>query len=244
MDEYRHLDIMWRVQVPRQAKEDPDAFAVANYLNENFLSSGTEDRERVLHAQRATQAALREQAQHIKASSLRDSWTMPSPESDLSDWIALPDSGRVETWRFQSAAVFWHGIRADAGYGQVRAGDTTRADWIEPFVALERVRSDRASFNHFWFEEVDVRNMPRNWLRVALATAQLEYQIGDGNPGDEQQAAYLVDCDLYLTADRRFAMSLEALREAAPFPVAQIRLVDRNSSSPVAAIDALTAGLD
>jgi hypothetical protein len=63
-------------------------------------------------------------------------------------------------------------------------------------------------------------DMRRVWLRWAVNRAQTEFKVGRGNAADEQQAAYLVDCDLYLTADKRFHLVLGRVAQAAPFAFA------------------------
>lgn len=79
-----------------------------------------------------------------------------------------------------------------------------------------------------WLDEANVVDVPRNWLNWAVACVQLTAKLGSGNPGNAQQASYLVDCDLFLTSDRRFVRVLERVREDAPFSFAETVLMDGN----------------
>ena len=54
--------------------------------------------------------------------------------------------------------------------------------------------------------------MPRTWLRRAVALIQHSMKLGRGNPVDAQLASYLVDADLFVTNDKRYARILEAVR--------------------------------
>jgi len=65
--------------------------------------------------------------------------------------------------------------------------------------------------------------------------AQILTKLGQGNPRDIQHAAYMYDADIFFTADRRYAASLEHLRRWSPVPFARtVRL---------SAADSLVAGI-
>jgi hypothetical protein len=167
-------------------------------------------------------------------------------------WAVIPDDetaagmsagDRVEKWREQNARVFWTQLRLPANYGQGSTA-TTYSDWIAPHLDLAQVRSDPASFNRFWYRDVSADQMPRNWIRSTVETLQWKYRVRESNPFDEQQAAYLVDCDVYVTADRVFALVLQELARNAPVALAQVVQVPRVARSALSAIvDAVMDGL-
>jgi hypothetical protein len=70
---------------------------------------------------------------------------------------------------------------------------------------------------------------------------QAEFKVTGGNPADEQHSADLLDCDFFLTADSNFVKVLTAVREDAPFPLAEPRLVSGDRSVPV--LERLTSAL-
>ncbi len=94
------------------------------------------------------------------------------------------------------------------------------------------VRS-RAEFTQFWFESVQRPALRRCWLRWAVAHAQTLTKISAGNPRDAQHASYLLDCDLFMTADRRYAQTLQLVADVAQFTMAKVLLVSRKPSDPI-----------
>ncbi|MEW6223618.1 MAG: hypothetical protein AB1627_03220 [Chloroflexota bacterium] len=233
--DFESLDRLWTRRVPRFAKYKPD---VLGEMTRTMESGRLEyEQQAVVDSQRSRQDALRAQGREVNLGNLHDTWVSPADGSDPAYWTPLPLSGRIEEWRFQNAVVFWSTLQQPATYGRTLGRDTTRADWIEPFVDLGALRRDHADFNRLWFEEIAPERVLRNWLRWALQLAQVRFRLGRGNATDEQQAAYLPDCDVYATADHRFHLALEAVCRQAPRSVAKVVYVDRNASSAVAAIE-------
>jgi hypothetical protein len=150
------------------------------------------------------------------------------PNSYLAGWSGEP----VEFWRIQLRDLYWHQLGVIVGRAALTHEDTTTADWVGAYVNLSELRSDREEFTRFWLEDVDISNVPRNWLRCAVRAAQTYYKITPGNPADEQHSSYLFDCDLFLSADSRYISTLRFVRDSAPFDFAEPRLVsgDRNVS--------------
>lgn len=81
--------------------------------------------------------------------------------------------------------------------------------------------------------------MPRHWLRWAVNLIQSNAKVTPGNPADEQHSTHLLDCDMFLTADARYVKVLQQVREDAPFPFAEPRLVSGDRSAPI--IDRIAA---
>jgi hypothetical protein len=136
------------------------------------------------------------------------------------------DGSPVPMWRLNLAHVTWYELGVIGPRARITGEDRTMTDWIEPWVDLGKLRSSPESFVHMWLDEARVADVPRNWLNWAVNFVQLTAKVGSGNPGDAQQASYLVDCDLFLTADRRFVGVLERVREDAPFSFAETVLVE------------------
>jgi hypothetical protein len=69
------------------------------------------------------------------------------------------------------------------------------------------------------------RDVRPDWFRFAVRHTQVDVGVQDTNPRDKQDSAYLVDADLFLSADKRLIRVLTAVRVQAPFDVAAPRLV-------------------
>jgi hypothetical protein len=151
------------------------------------------------------------------------------------------DETRVQEWRVTNAIIWWENlITLPASARAVFAGaDTTLADWVGPWIDLERVRKDRGDWNRFWYRDVEVAAVPRNWLRQVLPWIQMETKIGVGNPRDAQHSSYLFDADVFATADRRYAGCLETARQWSPVPFARTLLLPATGST----VQALRAAL-
>ena len=79
--------------------------------------------------------------------------------------------------------------------------------------------SDAQSLAQFW-REVATENMPRAWIRWAMAEVQAHRKVTAGTPGDNQIATYLPDFDLFVSSDKALAECVHAIRPMAPVPVA------------------------
>ncbi|MGC4940873.1 hypothetical protein [Kribbella sp. DT2] len=88
-----------------------------------------------------------------------------------------------------------------------------------------------AFLNAFWTKRI--------WREVLEDSRGIhEHQLSDRTVSEyllqhEQHSSYLVDCDLFLTADTRFASTLQIVKEDAPFAMAETRLVSGDRSVPV-----------
>ena len=158
-------------------------------------------------------------------------------ETYFGGWSGEP----VEFWRILLRDLHWHQLGVVVDRAAVTREDTTTADWVGAYVDLSSLRNDRADFTRFWIEDISVSNIPRNWLRCAVRVAQSYYKITSGNPADEQHSAYLVDCDLFLSADNRYISKLNFIRDSAPFSFAELRLVSGDRNIPI--IDRLEAAI-
>jgi hypothetical protein len=157
-----------------------------------------------------------------------------TPSSDAPDWYLAGWSGDpVEMWRLECRDVYWRELAVVGGRAVLTREDATMADWIGAYVDLSRLRASRADFTRFWLYDVTLTAVPRNWVRWAARLAQTSVKITGGNPADEQHSSYLVDTDLFLSADARYVEILELVRSDAPFPIAESRLVSGDRTTPV-----------
>jgi hypothetical protein len=226
-DRVASLNAFWTKRIWRQARTDLDR------LVEKAASMGARDRERVIAMQRFNQTALRTSGVVLDLPHMEMTLLPNAPPEIREGWNA---DDALEPWRLNASMVFWHALVKVKSRAAFTGEDTTLSDWVEAYVRLDRLSNDRADYNRFWFYEVEAARMPRNWLRWAVQTEQWKFHIGPGNPGDEQQTSYLLDCDLYVTADHRFSLVLSVVRSRCPAPMADIRFIDRDADSVVAAL--------
>jgi len=173
-----------------------------------------------------------------------------------SDYIHLQRSGSPEAahfhlpgwngqttdaWRFDIASRYWFDMTTSRGRPGYTGMVQTNRDWIGSRLDMRLATSDPADFTRLWFDEVDAEEVPRDWVRCALAYTQLTMKISHGNARDEQHSAYLTDADIFLTADKRFADALREVRRQAPFGLAETHVVpaEQDGGSPLGAIAAI-----
>jgi len=160
-----------------------------------------------------------------------------APESYLAGWDREP----VEMWRVVNRDLYWRELSVVSGRAVLTKEDTTIADWVGSYVDLPRLRSNRSDFTKFWLQDVELGAMRRNWLRWAVDLAQFDFKVTGGNPADTQHSSYLLDCDLFLSADARYVDVLKLVRADAPFSFAEPRLVSGDRAIPI--LDRLAAVL-
>ncbi|GGP77786.1 hypothetical protein [Streptomyces sindenensis] len=148
----------------------------------------------------------------------------PSEETTAEQQAGWVPGEKIAAWRPYSQEVywlaFWKGRRAALTHE-----DTTYADWVGARVDLHAMCASREAFNRFWLYEVEATHMPRTWLRWAADTVQADMKITNGNPIDVQHAAYLPDCEAFLTADKNFVRVLDRIADQAPAPVGRAHRV-------------------
>lgn len=155
---------------------------------------------------------------------------VPRLMGSLPGWDGSPRAA----WRLNLAQFTWHHLGIVGPRAAITGEDRTETDWVEPYVDLRKVRSDPDDFVRMWLDDAMVEDVPRTWLNWAVDVVQWTTRIGSGNPADAQHASYLVDCDLFLTADARFIDVLERVREDAPFTFARTVPVSGDRDHPTA----------
>lgn len=218
------LENFWTKTIWQQAATDPTGVA-----------------ERVQHGSPEIEAAdqhLYEVQEFNKtaftASGLSRTWDV-EPRVDLSEGHESDqvgwDGDRIAFWRVDNASTWWAVLRR----GATDALHRTLHDWFSPWIRRDAIIGDREDWNRFWYYDAQGANLSRNWMTSLMPWAQILRKLGEGNPRDTQHAVYLYDADVFFTADRRYAASLEHLR---PWSPASFARAVRVSASPLAEIEA------
>lgn len=120
----------------------------------------------------------------------------------------------------------------------MRGWNSTYTDWLEPYLLLDRVLANAEDFTHFWFDGVEETAMPRIWLRWAVDTAQLMGKVTLSSPRDSQLSAYLPDCDVFVSADKRLVQAIALVAEHSRFQLPRVVTFPRlsNAESAVAVL--------
>ena len=226
------LNNFWTKQIWRAALEN------SQILYERGVGQLAE-RDAIISSQRTQRTeAIRT---NFKMRHLAELTASPSPESpvqsDIPGWSGDP----VEPWRVACRHVFWYYLVTIACRAVLTKEDATFADWVGAYVDLSRLRSSPEDFTRFWLYDVNRDAVPRNWLRWAVNFVQPAFKITPGNPFDEQHSSYLLDCDLFLSADARYISVLKIIYEESPFTIAEPRLVSGDRTLSV--LDRIEASL-
>ena len=196
------------------------------------------DEERILESQRFTQKHMRAAKFNIDTHGLSTRLLEAKATYDPTDpdWESLGwnSDDAVETWRLENAGVWTMTL----GRPQVEPFKSS-IDWIQPFLNVEAMATDRESLGRMWLYEVERANVPVNWLRWAVRFAQTAAKLEPSGARDEQLATYIVHADLFITNDRRFSRILQPVVEAAPTAVAAVRHagINRQTVSVTRAIE-------
>lgn len=179
-----------------------------------------DDAELLQQTQAGMLKRAREQARELRddAMAWADKWrtanltkTMASFAAPLPGWNGQP----VEPWRVDGLNVFKVSVQTP-GHPAI--------DWLDGELDLELMLFQSASLTTFWLHDVEAVHMPRHWLRWAFEFMQRLHKVTDGTPGDTQLGTYLVDADVFLSADKVFVAIAEKCRADAPFCIAEARL--------------------
>lgn len=163
-------------------------------------------------ARKETVAARRQAASYahtihtFKWNRATTSFTGPTP-----GW----NGQEFEAWRGASVSTWWR----DLVLGQSQ----TALDWLAPWLDLQAIAAEPASWTRFWTHDAESVALPREWIRWAMAEAQATRATSPGTPGDNQLATYLVDVDLFVSTDKVFVELVDAMRPHCPAPLAATR---------------------
>jgi len=177
--------------------------------------------ERVREGQKAERSAKRDALRLMLASESSGGGAL-----SLHSEIDLKDPEKF--WR-ADALTSWH-----AAIVERAPASRDYFDYLGPYLK-DNAFGDRASYLSFWLNEVDAGRLARNRLTSLVSFFQLDSRSTHGNPGDAIHANHLLDVDLFVTADKAFAKSLDQVRSLVP-GAAVVKLIDRSRASAVAEI--------
>lgn len=140
------------------------------------------------------------------------------------------DGQPLAAWRALIHPMFWHQLATMPQHALLSRADTTYADWVGCWVSLSTLRRQPESFGRLWFEDIQLTDVRRSWLRWAVESVQTTMKVTPGNAVDAQHSSYLLDGDLFLTADKRYFDAIVEVRRQAPFEFAEPRLLSTDPS--------------
>jgi hypothetical protein len=146
------------------------------------------------------------------------------------------DERPVALWRAENAVLYWYQVIVVGSRAIVTKEDSTFTDWVGAYVDLRELRRHEDEFFAMWLYDVNAKAVLRNWVAWAIVWAQMQRKVEQSGAIDAQHSAYLCDCDVFLTADKRFAHALNIVADQAPAPVATTRLVSAGSPEIVESI--------
>lgn len=121
----------------------------------------------------------------------------------------------VELWRAEAEEYFWRQLVVSHRRGEV----TAEGDWLWWCLDIDRIAANRRAWRKMWIEEMDSKDVPRNWLRTALTALQATRKTTRGTPADSQIALYLLEVDVLLTRDTGLVDVVDAVRAECPVPL-------------------------
>lgn len=165
------------------------------------------------------------------------SWRDASLTSILAEFSA-PRTGwsgeRIEPWRISGMTVLEKTF-VTQGHAMM--------EWLSGEVNVEMMRFQPSAMTKFWLNEVELLRMPRHWLRWAFEFLQSQYKVTPGTPADAQLGTYLVDVDLFLSADKGIVRIAQKCKSDAPFKLANSLLVPGGVHAVTAVVNAIKGEL-
>lgn len=141
-------------------------------------------------------------------------WNRNPPLNEVLGGLNQPLPGwngeMIEAWRIDSLVGMTYALS--------RPGNAYR-DWMGPFIQPTSQILGSASWVKFWLHDADKSAMPRQWMRWAHSFVQRFRKVTNGSPGDTQLFTYLLETDLFITADKALG---EILDDCRPFAPAQL----------------------
>ncbi|AEG91359.1 hypothetical protein [Ramlibacter tataouinensis] len=132
------------------------------------------------------------------------------------------DGEDFEPWRYAAMTIWMVALSMERH---------TYQEWLEGVVLLPLLSVPSADLTKFWLRDVQAARMPRTWLRFALEFQQRFHRVTDGTPADSQLVTYLVDADLFLSADKNFVRMAQRCKAEAPISIASAELVPAGSAA-------------
>lgn len=201
-DRFHSFRAYWTKVFWREARKEPEVVIA------RMAAVDRNEADEILRVQEANKAVWPFADGDLESAALSACCAEDHPDPDDGSRLGWPDGVPVLWWRVTTRDVFWTKLVEELDGPFNRHRDTTLSDSLGAFTYLTKMRHDREGFNRFFLFDVDGWNVPRLWWSGTIEVMQLGAKIGRGNPMDVAHAAYLPDCDYFLTADATFARLL------------------------------------
>lgn len=132
----------------------------------------------------------------------------------MDGWDGLP----FDAWRAEGMSVWWDELFT-------RRSSSAYFEWIEPWLKIDLIASQKAEWVSFWTRDTAVTELPRQWIRWALNWVQRTRKTTPGTAVDNQIGVYMPDCDFFVTSDKAFIDCIDKIRDASPVTLASCRRV-------------------
>lgn len=123
------------------------------------------------------------------------------------------DGQPFDAWRKDPIEIWLDALRPE--------GDGAYSDWLSPWIDGPRVLRDKAAWARFWMREVQVGDVPLQWVRWAFQHAQGTRKTTPGTPVDNQISVYLADSEYFVSMDKAFIDCVQAVRNVGLVPLAK-----------------------
>jgi hypothetical protein len=168
----------------------------------------------------STLSLVRQQSRDVRSSVLE------SGEGILNNKPLNQVMGSWTTLKGEKVELDGWRVYAEGTWENLLAYNNSLRQWLECEIDINLLLTYYAfEFVKFWESEVQVEEVPREWLRAALYMLQSERKVTDGNPTDSAIAVHLVDADVFVSADKAFVTMANQIRSEAKFKTAHGFLV-------------------
>jgi hypothetical protein len=209
--EWRLNESDWRSGFWRRVRREPNKMAkIISTLDEGTLDQARNEAK----AARSMARDVGHRIEGLRLDSAR-SWYL----HDVPGWDGEP----FEAWRGLSESQWWQAL--------LLRRNQTFLDWLEPWLELDRIRSEHAKWIAFWTRDCEKERLPREWLRWAMREVQALRKVTRGTPVDNQISTYLMDYDIFVTGDRAFAECIEIIRPHSPAQIAATSVAPAGSGA-------------
>lgn len=151
-----------------------------------------------------------------------DTLSFTETQAHVSPGMPGYDGKPFEAWRMTPILVWRDALRPGA--------EGAYTDWLAPWIDAHRVLRDTQGWARFWMREIQVDDVPLQWVRWAFQHAQGTRKTTPGTPVDNQISLYVVDCEYFVSLDKAFIACVKAVRGAGLVPLATPLLLSHDQS--------------
>jgi hypothetical protein len=126
----RETEACWTKVLPRRVEYDPDEVG-RSFAAHDQAYGDSRTIDALVMLQRAEQTRVR---RHLARLNLMDLWALPAGDPRAPELLGLPESGRVEEWRFAGSSEYWRDLSVSPTYGGVSDGPTRQ--WLTELIHM------------------------------------------------------------------------------------------------------------